>query len=120
MNTMIAHAVPVSQMAVAIPPTVEVKKERKAAEVPSPALGVPSELSADDFAQAVGANNKKRLQVYNKVLTKHNKFTASKLLRAAQPRKANGWSAHVKAFREKHPLLALKDALKLASATYKK
>jgi hypothetical protein len=122
MNTMVAPSVPVSQMTVRqcqIPvPVVQVKEEPK--EVPSPPLGVPSELSVGDFTQAVGAKNKKRVQAYHKVLTKHNKFTASKLLRAAQPRKANGWSAHVKAFREKHPLLALKDALKLASATYKK
>lgn len=88
-------------------------------EIISPPLGVPSELSLDDFAQAVGANDKKRLKTYNKVLSKHNKFAASKLLRASQPRKANGWSAHVKAFREKHPSFALKEALKFASETYK-
>lgn len=88
-------------------------------EIISPPLGVPSELSVGDFTQAVGAKNKKRVQVYHKVLTKHNKFAASKLLRASQPRKANGWGVHVKAFREKHPLLSLKDALKLASETYK-
>ena len=130
---MVAPSIPVSQMATAIPPEIYVvpfgelvKKEKEEAKKVSrkrpraPDLGVPSELSVDDFTQAVGAKNKKRVQVYHKVLTKHNKFTASKLLRAAQPRRANGWSAHVKAFREKHPLLALKDALKLASPTYKK
>ena len=118
---MVAPSVPVSQMTTAIPPVVQVKVDpaRQCAPI-APPLGVPSELSVSDFTQAVGAKNKKRVQAYHKVLSKHNKFTASKLLRAALPRKANGWSAHVKAFREKHPLLALKDALKLASATYKK
>ena len=118
---MAALTIPVSQMVSNVardPVQKTVKEEPK--EVPSPALGVPSELSVGDFAQAVGAKNKKRLQSYHKVLTKHNKFTASKLLRASLPRKPNGWSAHVKAFRLKHPLLGLKDALKLASTTYKK